>query len=93
MTARARTKAVTQVKRHATAIIAELKAHREPIEITENGRRSAVLLAVESFDELQRRLTVLEGIARGERALSERRVVAHEDVMRRLGRWRTGTSR
>ena len=84
---------VTEVKRHATEILAKLKVHREPIVITEHGRSSAVLLDVESFDDLQRRLAVLEGIARGERAFAERRVVTHEDARRRLGRWLTGPHR
>lgn len=78
---------VTEVKRHATEILAKLKVHREPIVITEHGRSSAVLIDVESFDKLQHRLAILEGIARGERAFAEGRVVSHEHAKRRLGRW------
>jgi prevent-host-death family protein len=84
---RALTKPVTEVKRHATEILAELKAHREPIVITEHGRSSAVLVDVDSYDELQRRLALLEGLARGERAFAEGRVVSHAQARRRLGRW------
>jgi len=38
-------------------------------------------------DEMVRRLEVLEGIARGERALVEGRVVSHAQARRRLKRW------
>jgi prevent-host-death family protein len=85
--ARPLTKPVTEVKRHATEILAQLQRSREPIVITEHGRSAAVLLDVETFDELQNRLELLEGITRGERALAEGRVVSHKEAKRRLGRW------
>src|SRR5579862_6540924 len=79
--------AVTQIKRHATRIIAELQATREPVVITEHGRSAAVLLDVETWDELRRRVALLEGIARGERAFAEGRVVSHATARKRLRRW------
>jgi prevent-host-death family protein len=85
--ARPLTKPVTEVKRHATEILAQLQRHREPIVITEHGRSAAVLVDVETFDRLNSRLELLEGIARGERAFAEGRVVSHEEAKRRLGRW------
>lgn len=81
------TKPVTEVKRHATEIIANLQRSREPLVITEHGRSAAVLVDVETFDSMHSRLALLEGIARGERAFSEGRVVSHEQAKRRLGRW------
>ena len=80
-------KAVTEIKRHATEIIAQLQRSREPIVITEHGRSAAVLMDMETFDRLNQRLALLEGITRGERAFAEGRVVAHKDAKRRLGRW------
>jgi prevent-host-death family protein len=80
-------KPVTEVKRRATEIIAELRHDREPVLITEHGRQAAVLLDVESYEGLMRRLSILEGIARGERAFSEGRLVSHDEAKRRLGRW------
>jgi len=83
----ARLKPVTEIKRHATEILARLRADREPIVITEHGRPEAVLLDVESYEELQRRLGLLEGIARGERAFGEGRAVSHQQAKKRLARW------
>ena len=83
------TRPVTEIKRHATAILAKLRDDREPVVITEHGRSSAVLLDLESYQRLQARLTLLEGIARGERALADGRVVSHAAAARRLGRWRS----
>ena len=80
-------KPVTEIKRHATEIIAQLETDRVPILITEHGRAAAVLMDVESYQSLMRRLEILEGIARGERAFAEGRVVSHDEAMKRLGRW------
>lgn len=78
---------VTDVKRRATAIIARLRKDQIPVLITEHGRSAAVLLDVESYDALLRRLEILEGIARGERAFSEGRVVSHKNARKRMRRW------
>jgi prevent-host-death family protein len=80
-------KPVTEIKRHATEIIAQLETDRVPILITEHGRAAAVLMDVESYQSLMRRLEILEGIARGERAFAEGRVVSHDEATKRLGRW------
>ncbi len=80
-------KPVTEIKRRATEIIAKLQADRRPVLITERGRSAAVLLDVATYEQLLTRTELLEGIARGERAIHEGRVVSHAAVKRRLGRW------
>lgn len=62
-----RTELVTTLKRQATEILNQLAKDREPILITQHGVPSAYLVDVETFETLQRRMTLLEGIARGER--------------------------
>jgi prevent-host-death family protein len=80
-------RAVTMIKRDATRIIAQLQKERTHIVITEHGRAAAVLLDVATYEELTRRLALLEGIARGERAFGEGRVVSHAAAKKRLSRW------
>jgi len=82
-----RTELVTTLKRQATELLAELERDREPILITQHGLPSAYLIDVESFDSMQRRMRILEGIARGERAMDEQRTVTHEQATTRLKRW------
>jgi prevent-host-death family protein len=82
-----RTELVTTLKRRATELLADLERDREPVLITQHGLPSAYLVDVESFERLQRRMAVLEGIARGEMAVAEQRVVSHAQAKRRLGRW------
>jgi len=82
-----RTELVTTLKRRATEILSDLEEHKEPILITQHGLPSAYLVDVETFELEQRRMTILEGIARGEKALAEGRAMTHEEVKRRLAKW------
>jgi prevent-host-death family protein len=82
-----RTELVTTLKRQATELLAELERNREPILITQHGLPSAYLVDVKSFDDMQQRMRLLEGIARGERALDEGRTLSHEQARTRLSRW------
>ena len=82
-----RTELVTTLKRKATRLLADLERTRRPIAITQHGIPSAYLVDVESWDALQNRLRLLEGIARGERAFEEGRVMTHAQARRRMARW------
>lgn len=82
-----RTELVTTLKRKATELLAELKADAEPILITQHGLPAAYLVDVESYDKLQKRIGMLEGIARGERAVEEGRVLTHAQAKQRMARW------
>jgi prevent-host-death family protein len=78
---------VTTLKRRATELLAQLKANAEPILITQHGLPAAYLVDVDSYDKLQKRIGLLEGIARGERALEEGRVLTHAEAKQRMARW------
>jgi prevent-host-death family protein len=82
-----RTELVTTLKRRATELLADLERDKSPILITQHGLPAAYLVDRESFEAQQRRMAVLEGIARGEMAVAESRVVEHADAARRLARW------
>ena len=82
-----RTELVTTLKRKTSEIIAELASDQDPGLSTQHGKPAAYLMAVEAFDTLNRRLGILEGIARGERAVDEGRVVTHDEAKKRMKRW------
>jgi prevent-host-death family protein len=79
-----RTELVTSLKRKATAIISDLERDQDPVLITQHGRPAAYLVDVETYERLQRRLALLEGIARGESAIEEGRVLSHVEAKKRL---------
>lgn len=78
---------VTNLKRQATKILADLHDSKEPILITEHGRASAYLVDVEDYEFMQRRMKILEGIAVGEQALLEGRVLVDEEARAKMSRW------
>jgi prevent-host-death family protein len=82
-----RTELVTTLKRQATELLSELERNREPILITQYGTPSAYLIDVETYEALQRRMSLLEGIARGEKAVADGRTVSHAQARRRMARW------
>jgi prevent-host-death family protein len=82
-----RTELVTTLKRQATELLSELQRSRKPILITQHGLPSAYLVDVESYETLQRRMGLLEGIARGEKAVEDGRTLTHAQAKQRMGRW------
>jgi len=42
---------------------------------------------VDTYENTQRRLAILEGIARGDRAVEEGRVISHAEAKKRMARW------
>lgn len=82
-----RTELVTTLKRQATELLAELERDRQPILITQHGLPGAYLVDVETYEQLQRRMGLLEGIARGEKAVEEGRTLSHAQARQRMARW------
>ncbi len=82
-----RTELVTTLKRQATDLLSDIERDRQPILITQHGLPSAYLVDVESYQLMQQRMAVLEGIARGEQAVAEGRVATHAQAKKRLARW------
>jgi prevent-host-death family protein len=82
-----RTELVTTLKRQATKILADLHHSKEPVLITEHGQPSAYLVDVDDFNSLQRRMQILEGIAKGEKAILENRVFTHAQAKEKMQKW------
>ena len=82
-----RTELVTTLKRKATDVISQLAIDQEPVLITQHGIPAAYLIDVQMYEGMQSRLTLLEGIARGEKAILEKRIVSHKEAKQRMARW------
>jgi len=83
----AATELVTTLKRNATKIISNIRRRHESVLITQHGLPAAYLVDVDAFEALQARITVLEGIARGEVAIRDKRVLSHEQAKKKMKRW------
>ena len=82
-----KTTIVTNLKREATKILAELADDHEPILVTEHGKPAAYLVDVETYELQLQRLQIMEGIARGEKAIQEGRTLTQDEAKKRLSRW------
>lgn len=82
-----KTELVTTLKRQATRVLADLHDSGEPVLITEHGKPSAYLVDVDSYEFMQNKMKVLEGIARGERSILEDRVFTQDEAKRKMGKW------
>jgi len=82
-----KTELVTTLKRQATRVLSDLHDSGEPVLITEHGKPSAYLVDVDSYEFMQSRMQVLEGIARGERAILESRTFSQTEAKQKMKRW------
>ena len=82
-----RTELLTTLKRKASELLSELERDKKPILITQHGLPSAYLIDVQSYEMQQQRMAILEGIARGEMAVNENRVMSHSQAKVRMARW------
>ena len=55
--------------------------------ITEHGKPSAYLVNVDSYEFMQSRMQILDGIARGERAILENRTLTQDEAKEKMGKW------
>lgn len=82
-----RVELVTALKRHATKILSELHASKEPVLITEHGQPSAYLVDVEDFEFMQKRMQLLEAIAKGEKAIAAGKIYSNDEAKMKMDRW------
>lgn len=82
-----KTELVTSLKRRATEIISDLSENRDPVLITQHGRPAAYLVDVETYEALNRRLAVMEIIARGEKDIQEGRTLTQAQAKKRMAKW------
>jgi len=78
---------VTSLKRRATEIIRDLNKKHEPVLITEHGKPAAYLIDVQSFQEITKKNELFEGLARGEAAIQQGKIVPQKDAKERMKKW------
>ena len=68
-------------------VLKDIKRKKTPVLITQNGRPAAYLMDVNTYQRLEKRIRILEGIARGETAILDGRTLSHSEAKRRMKRW------
>lgn len=75
---------VTELKRDAAALIEQASSQRSPIVITQNGRATAVLQDVESFESDRRAFALLRLALDGDEEIAEGRGMSLGDHRKRV---------
>ena len=78
---------VTTLKRQATKILADLHESKEPVLITEHGQPLAYLVDVDDYEMMQKRMSILEGIAKGEQAIRNDDVLTNLQAKEKMDKW------
>lgn len=73
-------KPVTQLKTRAAQVIEELKQNRRPLVITQNGKASAVMMDVASYEQLKNTVVMLRLLAMSDADVAAGRVHTQEEV-------------
>ncbi|OZI42488.1 prevent-host-death protein [Bordetella genomosp. 5] len=77
-------KPISYLKSHAAEIVKELSETREPMLITQNGEAKLVVMDVQSFEEQEQTIALLQLLAHGRREIEEGRVIPAADVFARI---------
>ncbi len=77
---------VTVLKTRSAELIRLARQTGQPIIITQNGKPTAVLQDVESFQRQREALTLLKILAKGDQELGEGRGISHDEVLARIQR-------
>lgn len=75
---------VTVLKKKSADLIRRTRQSGQPIIITQNGKATAVLQDVESYQRQQRALLLLKYLARGDQDHREGRIVSDETADKRF---------
>jgi prevent-host-death family protein len=65
----------------AREVLKDIKRRKSPVLVTHNGQPAAYLMDVNTYERLQKRMRILEDIARGEKAILEGRTLSHTECL------------
>lgn len=75
---------VSEFRANAAKFIEQVRATKEPVILTQHGRGAAVLVDIESYEDLVEELTIRRGIEQSIADERAGRVISHEDLMKEL---------
>ena len=82
-------KPITYMKTHSAELVEAVNKKRSPVVITQNGAPRAVVMDVESYEQLQDALILLKLISQSEEALQKGRWLSQtqmeKELRKRLG--------
>jgi prevent-host-death family protein len=71
---------ISFVKAHATEILVQINQSHRPLYVTQNGKAKAVIVDPESFENMNKAISILKLITLSEKELKEGKFSKQEDV-------------
>jgi prevent-host-death family protein len=81
---------VTELKSRTKQILERVMKTGEPVLVTQKGHSVVMIVDIESFQRQERKLRVLEKIAKGEKEILEGQGIAHSQAKAEVMRWGVG---
>lgn len=77
-------KPISYIKSHTAEMIRQVRDNKNPIVITQNGEAKAVILDIDSYQNLVDAVNLMKIISIGDRDIKNGKTVSHEDVKKHV---------
>jgi prevent-host-death family protein len=77
-------KPISYIKSHTAEMIRQVGDNKNPIVITQNGEAKAVILDIDSYQNLINAVNLMKIISIGDRDIKNGKIVSHKDVIARI---------
>jgi len=77
-------KPISYIKSHTAEMIRQVGDNKNPIVITQNGEAKAVIIDIDSYQNLINSVNLMKIISIGDRDIKNGKIVSHEDVKKRI---------
>ena len=77
-------KPISYIKSHTAEMIRQVGDKKNPIVITQNGEAKAVILDIDSYQNLVNAVNLMKIISIGDRDIKNGKTVSHEDVKKSI---------
>jgi len=75
---------ISYIKSHTAEMIRQVEEKKNPIVITQNGEAKAILMDVNSYQNLIDAINLMKIVSIGENDIRRGRTVSHEDVRKKI---------
>lgn len=75
---------ISWIKAHTAEMIKQVGENKNPIVVTQNGEAKAVLIDVDSYQELINSINIMKLVSIGDRDIKNGKTVTHDELKRRI---------
>lgn len=79
-------KPISYIKSHTAEMIRQVGDNKNPIIITQNGEAKAVILDIDSYQNLINVINLMKIISIGDRDINDKKIVAHDDLKKKISK-------